>query len=95
MLTDAFTKPVGKGGIKWPKWVPEEAKTLEAYNKWNRQNLYMGKAGTRKYAALTGVPQEFGHAESNIGQNIAGGAQPKYGEAGNQTTRQKPYSYTR
>tara|TARA_R100001594_G_scaffold116040_1_gene150969 strand:- start:57 stop:1532 length:1476 start_codon:yes stop_codon:yes gene_type:complete len=88
MLTDAFTKPVGKGGIKWPKWVPEEARTLEAYNKWNRGNLYIGKKGTKKYAELTGVPQEFGHAESNIGQNIAGGAQPKYGESGNQTTRQ-------
>lgn len=89
MLEDAFNKPVGKGGIEWPEWVPEEARTIEAYNKWNRQNLYLGKKGTRKYAELTGVPQEFGHAEGDIGQNIAGGAQPKYGEAGNQTTVQR------
>lgn len=92
-LSDFINRNYLEGGIKWPDYVPEEARTEEAYNKWNRQKYYRGKTGTKKLQVRDGILRETGHftasSKTNIGMNPWVGAQVKYGPEGNQTTTQK------
>ena len=94
-LSDFINNPIEKGGVKWPEYVPEEARSEDAYNKWIRQRYYRGKTGTGKVQVQDGliVPHETGHftasSKTNIGMNPWVGAQVKYGPQGNQTTTQK------
>lgn len=84
-----------KNDIKWPDYVPEEARNEESFNKWNRGRYGLGYRETQKVRVQNGliVPHETGHftaaSDTNIGMNPWVGAQVKYGPEGNQTTTQK------
>ena len=93
--TDALKKFINSkpedGGIKWPSFVPEEARTEAAYNKYIRTRYGRATDPTRKIAIEEGVPQQKGHAQADIGMNTIIGAQPAKGERGNLSTKQEHY----
>ena len=75
--------------IKWPSFVPEEARSEESYNKWIRTRYGRAKTQVSRVQAVDGILRETGHAQADIGMNPWVGAQVKYGPEGNQTTTQK------
>jgi len=93
--TEALKKYINNkpedGGIKWPSFVPEEARTEAAYNKYIRTRYGRATDPTRQIAIEEGVPQQKGHAQADIGMNTIIGAQPAKGERGNLSTKQEHY----
>ena len=93
--TEALSKYINSkpedGGIKWPSFVPEEARNEAAYNKYIRTRYGRATDPTRKIAIEEGVPQQKGHGQADIGMNTIIGAQPAKGERGNLSTKQEHY----